>query len=392
MFNRILAAVFIAVLASITLAQTASIGDRVVLSPDSKRATRITPPLVLIDNDGEYLDVVISGRYEIRKPQPVPDGLDLTFFSRSAEPHFRHSHRLTMWADGEMIDLGRTNFAEFSAVEVGGKTTAIAKLAPEQRIEPFAPADSRILLSRGDRKLIGELMVREGLTFDQWFRVNAAAKLEIKLGAVTIKLDPSQRQLLRDFTARLTPANFRLRPEKVDADLVRRQTAAPSTANQATLEATLKWLTREAGTGNDRRNATPGAFVRGVEFSSCKLTYRVEFGSTATRPSTGNIPGFEGLAYVQPFTIVNLNLAELDPDLVAIKSSDRSEGVSFQTVSGNPKIHLEFRGGMQMRTQVRERAADKWKNSESLDVRDHRLAPQFAEAFAHAITLCQQRP
>jgi hypothetical protein len=172
-----------------------------------------------------------------------------------------------------------------------------------------------------------------------------------------------------------------------DAELIRRQREAPSEANQTSLKETLKWLSHEGGTADGGRNQLTGLYTYGVKFSACKLSYRVSVSGT---PSHARVSPAIAPVYPPPVTTYNVRLSELNPDSVAARSAEDTSYVHFATAGGAKEIRIE-RSGLQFGKPGPNGEPEKGTSEGRLEIRDRRIADEYANAFRYAIALCRDQ-
>lgn len=171
---------------------------------------------------------------------------------------------------------------------------------------------------------------------------------------------------------------------------------APSDANHATLDATLKWLKQrlsEDSLSQMRPGLMPLRFDP-VDFSGCRIKYRytVAYGQLPDTPlrdlesppaPTPPNPN----EYAAPPSEHRFDLADLNPDSVIFRSLKDSAVVSFTTRSRERKISVvtfnQQPYGRDFTAQV-EYGDFKLKKGEA--------APHVRDALVHAIKLCQAQP
>jgi hypothetical protein len=170
---------------------------------------------------------------------------------------------------------------------------------------------------------------------------------------------------------------------------------APSDANKAPLDQTLKWLKQrlsEDSVSVPRPGNLPLRFEP-VNFSGCRIKYRYTAGGDipsdllrdrATAPPP--VPSNPSL-YVAPPSEHRLHLADLNPDSMIFESSKAGSVITFMTQSLERKVSVVtfpnefYRGDFATQNAF---VTFRLKKTEA--------AASIRAALVHAINLCQAQP
>jgi hypothetical protein len=163
---------------------------------------------------------------------------------------------------------------------------------------------------------------------------------------------------------------------------------APSDANHATLDATMKWLKHRLSE-DSLSVVRPGRLAlhfEPVEFSGCRIKYRYTVAYGQLPDDAGRLPGAAPPTpndYAAPPTEHRLDLADLDPDSLLFTSSKDEARVLIATRDRAPKITV-----VTFLDQPSRDLTTKW-SFVVFKLKKNDAAPYVRDALAHAVKLCQ---
>jgi hypothetical protein len=335
--------------------------------------------LYVINMPTQFMQLELSARYPNQgPPTQAPDKVTLLFQSYTTAPLYQkdESHRLFVKADAEVLDFGLMSYA---GLRENGKDTYTADDKARLGISSPLPPVALVRASNKGKPLTLESMSATDVPLSRLTQLARAGQVLMKIGDTVFALTPNQLGVLREFAAAVTPV------EGAGAADAAPKAAAPnvppdvpSNANNAPLDATLRWLKKEL----PRTSAMAGIVVPGQleveDFNGCKISYRVV-------PRFRNSPVSPSL--VRAIIEYQFDLADINPETVRAADSKDFSMLTFNTVNQEQKIKVISRAndnGMAGRT-----LDETWKAGAILYLRDANSAAQIKEAFVHAVGLCR---
>lgn len=336
--------------------------------------------LYVADTPAQFMALRLSCVYPNEGPPSAPpEHISLHLYSYAHAPLYRKdaAHRLTVEADGEALDFGLTGYA--LAGGDGEETYGIEKSSGDVRT--LLPPNARVRSANRDKSLVLEFMSGAGVTLEHLTKMSEARKLTLRIGGTSFTLTPEQHAVLREFTSAVTPAGGAARAAApVNADI---PGDVPSGANNATLDATLRWLKKELASEG---RTTFGEVSESVELEAlggCQVRYRV---ASAGASSTSKV--------LPTATDFKFDLADLNPQSVHLLSRASSRGnnstVTFHTRDNEPRIKFATRvyaEGYAGRPLYESAAS-----SGGFILRTGSAGTRVKAALLHAIKLCQPAP
>lgn len=372
----LLAAVAAALLGAFARAQGTHVHSR--YSKDARATLVAADTLYVADTPAQFMALRLSCVYPNEGPPSAPpDHISIQFYSYAPAPLYRKddAHRLTVEADGETLDFGLTGYFLARDDGKGKETYGIEKSSRD--IRTLLPPNARVRSAAGGKGLVLEFMSGAGVTLESLTRMSEARKLTVKIGGTTFTLTPEQHEVLREFASAVTPAGGAAQSAvTVGPDI---PADVPSDANNATLDATLRWLKKELASESRTTLGEVSESIEPEDFGGCQVSYRLT-SVGASRPN-------KVLPTAADF---KLNLADLNPKSVRLSSRASYSTVTFHTRDNEPKIKLASRvyaDGYPGRPLYESTVS-----SGSFNLRTESAGARIKAALVHAIKLCQPAP
>lgn len=336
--------------------------------------------LYVINMPAQFMRLELSARYPGQgQPTQAPDKVTLLFQSYTTATLYQkdESHRLFVKADAEVLDFGLLNYAGFRE---SGKDKYMADEKARLGIGSPLPTVALVRAANKDQPLTLESMSATDVPLSRLTKLAQAGQVLMKIGDTVFALTPGQLGVLREFVAAVTPAGGAAAAEaapKADAPNV--PADVPSNANNAPLDATLKWLKRELPRASALASiAVPGQ-IEVEDFKGCEMSYMVV-------PRFRNSPVSPSL--VRAIIEYQFDLADINPETVRTADSTDFTMLTFNTVDQEPKVKVFSRAN---RNGMAGRTLDETSKAGAvLYLRDANSAAQVKEAFVHAVGLCRK--
>ena len=380
-FARVYTIAFLALLAVPALyAQESHVQRRYV--KDTKLTVVTSDALYVINMPTQFMALQLRGRYpdQNQPPKQMPDKISLEFSSYTAQPLYRNdeSHRLAVKADEEVLDFGLMSYV---ALQENGKDTYARDKTSALALRAPIPPDALVRTTHPGKGLTLETMSATNVPLSQITKMANAHQVLMKIGDTVFALTATQMSILREFASSITPANVEsLAAARTPTDAATAvPSSVPSDSNNASLDATLRWLKKELPQNSSLKGAGVPARFEAVDFSGCKIKYRMY-------PALPTVPGGNSrLTY--GINEYQLNLADLNPESVRDDDLKDFSIIFFETRDHEPKIKQVVRANDEGHAG---RPLDEKQNSSgSFTLRDAEAASQIRVAFVHAIKLCQ---
>lgn len=206
-------------------------------------ATVVTSDVLYVVNmSTQFVAVRLSSRYPNQgQPNSAPEHILVEFDSYSVAPRYQEdaAHRLAVKADEEVIDFGELAYNLFRR---SGKDTYGSENGSTLGLHTTTmPPDALVRSTGGGNGLYLETMFASNVPLERLAKLAKAQKVLVRIGSTVFALSPTRLAILREFVSANTPAGGAYTAEASSANAAI-PADVPSDANNAPLDATLRWL------------------------------------------------------------------------------------------------------------------------------------------------------